>query len=205
MLLANPKLFYALIHKSKEFLKSVASYRTLYNTMNAEAPNKLALIDTIHRQIDGFTDDFFSNPNQDKPSCSKGCSFCCSLYTLVSYNEAKLLAHAIKEKNIKIDMDLLKTQATVKKPEHWLLLPAKQRRCVFLKDSLCSVYDFRPASCRTYHVTSPPAQCNRDTNPNAGVDLVFDLHSEAFAEALRQKEGSGSLPQMLLAELNRNK
>lgn len=36
---------------------------------------------------------------------------------------------------------------------------ASGRPCIFLKDKLCSIYEFRPEACRRYFVVSPAADC----------------------------------------------
>ncbi len=200
--LLNIATLQRLVNRSKPFEKAMEAYLKFYNDVRKKTPNKNATVVTIHSEIDDLVKDFFDNPMQDKPTCKKGCSFCCHLFVLVSKNEAALLAHTAKDLGIKIDMDLLKKQANFDKPQRWRLLSYKQRACVFLKNGECSVYHNRPASCRTYHVSTPASQCDTETNPNQGVSLIFDIHSEALGETLREKEGFGSMPEMLLKELN---
>lgn len=191
-----------LANKSQPFIKTMAAWRKFYNTLSKDIPAKNALVVSLHSEIDSLIKDYFNNPMQDKPTCKKGCSFCCHLYVTISKNEAKLLKDAAKDLGVKIDMDKLKKQANFSQ-SRWLFLPFKDRSCVFLKAGECSVYEFRPASCRTYHVVSPPANCDTEHHPNTPVTLTWDIDAEALGELIREKEGSGSLPQMLLNEINK--
>lgn len=200
--LLNINILSKIVNKSGPFLKLVERYRQLYNFINKSSPNKLALAVTIHEQIDDFSKDFFENPLQDKPSCNKGCSFCCYNFISVSKSEAKLLAHSIKDKNLSIDKTQLLIQSRHTDEHRWSKLEYKDRRCVFLKNNECSVYENRPASCRNYFVTSNPESCNTGANRTHEIKLVWDMEGEALAEALREKEGSGALPIMLLEQLN---
>ena len=42
---------------------------------------------------------------------------------------------------------------------------AQRLPCIFLEDESCSIYEFRPAACREYLVTSPAEFCQDMTQP----------------------------------------
>lgn len=89
-------------------------------------------------------------------ACKKNCDYCC--YQLVSLNlpEALVIVHAIRKDNsmrrgfVKKIPAIKKEIALLKKPETstrtWF---KKNIPCIFLKDHLCSIYEYRPRVCRT--------------------------------------------------------
>lgn len=101
-----------------------------------------------------------------KVRCSKGCSACCYQHTGISEPEAELLVAAVKTGKLELDRDRLERQAGRDDKSHQELSHA-DRACVFLKDGLCQVYQFRPAACRTYRVITDPVFCDTETNPGS--------------------------------------
>jgi Fe-S-cluster containining protein len=89
-------------------------------------------------------------------SCKKGCSFCCNINVDVSKPEAELLKEHIKPE----DIPILRKQAV--NPKEFSKLDYKDRKCIFLKNGECQVYDIRPISCRRYFVSSDPEKCNSE-------------------------------------------
>jgi len=90
-------------------------------------------------------------PKINKPlsplfSCKKGCSTCCEYSEIgISIIEAEYI-----NKNIKHSFSFQRYPSISK--EH-------NNPCPFLINNQCSIYDFRPLVCRTYHVFTDPINC----------------------------------------------
>ena len=124
-------------------------------------------------------------------SCRKGCGACCRVLVPVSPPEAFTLKKRIEELPAPQRDRYLQRLATLKDTLHeagllgrlvqlsetrsqWSdedMEPINQayyaRRlpCIFLEDEACSIYEFRPAACREYLVTSPAEFCQDMTDP----------------------------------------
>lgn len=94
-------------------------------------------------------------------SCKSGCSSCCHQPIMASQEEVDHLMTLVKEKNIEIDQDKLKEQATWDKKDYYDKNNRSKTGCVFLSDTdySCQVYEKRPAACRAYFVVSHPTFC----------------------------------------------
>jgi len=79
-------------------------------------------------------------------------------------------------------------------------------RCVFLKDNLCSVYSARPIECRSYLVSSPATNCNRDIFSNDKQEVLFywewDLMTFVAAAFDFFKSESRLLPDLLKEQMS---
>lgn len=138
------------------------------------------------------------NNTEEKISCSSGCSHCCYYHVDITAVEAKILSQYVTEDMI----PKLKAQAA-KGNASWLTLEHSQRRCVFLADdNKCSVYNKRPISCRKYHVVSDPNLCSVEQAAQ-GVQAAVSMPAELFASATFEVMGWGSMPDMLLLNLNK--
>jgi Fe-S-cluster containining protein len=136
----------------------------------------------------------------DQVQCKKGCSLCCHIHVGISTDEAKLLALRVK-KDVPINRETAERQAKIKDPDAWAKLPNKDTKCVFLNDSgECRVYEDRPSACRSYFVLSDPKLCDKDID--ADVTNVVSAAAEIWATVGLNLEGCGSLPKMLLKELD---
>lgn len=126
-------------------------------------------------------------------SCKKGCSFCCYIHVDISDTEAQILAPKVTP-NMAIE---LLNQGQKVGVTAWSTLPYKERKCVFLKNGECSVYEDRPLACRKYLVVNPPKKCNTEfsTNPTVGVGM---FQVEAAASAVYLKYGLGSMARQIL-------
>lgn len=157
-------------------------------------PNEL-----IHQTISQTVDALVEDSKQKvipKFSCQKGCSHCCSQMVHVAQYEAI----AILDKH-QIDVDKLKRQLKHSKDyKDWFNLSLEDRKCVFLKDNLCSIYDDRPIRCRNHLTHEPPERCImpekiEDDHPLA---LFSRLEIEVVLNAIEQFSKLGPMPQMFL-------
>ena len=150
--------------------------------------------------------------------CRKGCGVCCRYLVRISLPEALFLAERIQETPDPRREDLLARFGRVRQvlQREWLYGDLKggltsaqvdityphrlylfSRRylelglpCPFLEDDACSIYPYRPTTCRQYLVTSPPSRCVNPFIENANrvpLDLdVPDLLAEVTSELLEE-------------------
>ena len=109
--------------------------------------------------------------------CSKGCSFCCHDLILITATEYNL----IKKSGKKPDSNLINIQ----KSSNFRSLPFAQKKCAFLIDNQCSIYEDRPLVCRKHNINkgaTPEIDCivgenGKTQTPNS---QVFDLIAEGI-------------------------
>lgn len=90
--------------------------------------------------LDRFNKEFVSTFT----SCQKGCSSCCKMDVHLTALEATHIAQASK--------------LTARDNP---LTTGHESKCPFLSEKgTCSIYNYRPLLCRTYHVLTPPEMCN---------------------------------------------
>lgn len=157
-------------------------------------------INDIHAQVDKEFADYLPNkPADHKPTCAKGCNFCCYLHVDISEREAALLApHVTPEREAQ-----LKSQAGVNLSD-WQSLPYKSRKCAFLENGECSVYEQRPSSCRKYYVATDPKLCYSEHEDNI-VGITFAPNAEVIHTALLVSDGCGNMADMILKHTIINK
>jgi len=107
--------------------------------LNASPISKLNL---IYQQIDEY-----NKFVKTFTVCSTGCSHCCKINVVISSIEAAYIANNL---NISYDSgnNITKDHST---------------SCTFLKDDTCSIYEYRPFNCRTFHTLDDPEYCKTTT------------------------------------------
>jgi len=133
---------------------------------------------------------------QARVACRRGCSHCCYLNVDVTEQEARLLIYAAKKDQVPIDQEHLRAQRDAGAMFHTLSL--EHRRCVFLKQGECQVYEHRPVSCRKYQVLDSSQYCDTVKYPNWHVLNFVNFESECLMSAAFNEFQSGPMPQMLL-------
>lgn len=155
----------------------------------------------LHHVLTTSMDKLIHEAHKKLFSCKKGCSHCCSQKVDIARHEAIALVKRAKSCDLKIDIERLKRQA--KHSDHhtsWFNLSKEDRKCVFLKDNLCSVYQDRPLMCRKHFTSDPPENCEmpekaKDDTP---VSLYSNLHVEILVFTVFENTKTGPMPQMLL-------
>lgn len=114
--------------------------------------------------------------NSTKPiTCLKnanGCSWCCYINVDLTEPEAKVAFKYAQLNGIKIDWDLVLTQAQDKDLEVFRKLSHAQRKCAFLQeDGSCGVYEARPLACRAHYVVTPVEDCRTDETVHKTLDM----------------------------------
>ena len=127
-------------------------------------------------------------------SCKKGCSFCCHLHIDITEPEADFLAQFLDQEQI----NTLERQAQFEGLEKWMTQSAAERKCVFLKNGECSIYENRPFMCAKFLVTSPPEDCDTSDGKSKEQLALTNLELEAMQSALYMKYPSGTMPVLLL-------
>jgi Fe-S-cluster containining protein len=154
----------------------------------------------LHKEIEKNIAEPFSHELVQKySSCRKGCSACCHTQVSINSDEANLLA-SIVESGHEIDLEKLQKQATAGSDAgSWYKIPFNERSCVFLnKDNACSIYEKRPAVCRTNQVLGNASQCDTRDGIEKPLRLVRTDEADMVIIAGFQVAGeSGSLPQLL--------
>jgi len=162
-----PNYFEALNEEGKIlFVEQMKFFGQQLNDKEAEVRNMGADFDvegSITTAIYTFTDDCIADylkKDQDtakRISCKKGCSFCCYLHVDITSAEADLLARHVTGEHAKQFM-----KQSDHNLDNWRELPYQDRKCAFLVNGECSVYEYRPVSCRKYLVVNDPKKCNTE-------------------------------------------
>jgi Fe-S-cluster containining protein len=135
--------------------------------------------------------------NKKSISCTKGCTGCCFIELHITVDEADLLLQYCEEHHISIDRNYLEKQAATGRKEFSAI-----SKCIFLDNSLCSVYPARPAACRKHFVQSDPSLCDSETNKDEPVNTYFDLHTEILASAILNISETDAIERVLLKQLD---
>lgn len=144
----------------------------------------IAIHDTIDKAI---------TKDVGQVTCARGCNFCCYIEVTTATEEGKMLARHVKREML----PALAKQAAANK---WNDLPYQDRKCVFLKNGECSVYDIRPAVCRKYAVASPAKDCNTEHQINqVSVAVVFAAEAATFS--LHEVYGSDRMARTIMRNL----
>ena len=113
--------------------------------------------------------DKFNAAISERATCQKGCSYCCSMQTLIYRHEAILLSRASGRTYVELPF----------RPHDRVLaemyaLPF--RPCPFLVSGKCSVYARRPMICRLHHsFNDNPRDCDqRAPRVLGGRHVMFD-------------------------------
>lgn len=134
-------------------------------------------------------------------SCTKGCAACCHLEVEITDDDAAVLNSAIKDGNV-IDLNRLKDLAERSRQDPlWRKGVVPNNRCVFLgENNACSVYYYRPSTCRKAAVVGNPKDCS-DPKGNS-IPRIIPMAEIIMSAALNLSDNSfGSLPKLLLKQL----
>lgn len=125
-------------------------------------------------------------------SCKKGCSNCCYQNVTIFESEAKFLSKKYKEKLIAKREELTKQKDIENK---------QPRKCVFLENGECSIYEDRPFTCKKYFVKSDPKDCDVINKAGKVVSVISCEPLEYFEGSMYEIENADSMANMLLKYL----
>jgi Fe-S-cluster containining protein len=114
-----------------------------------------------------------------KISCKSGCGDCCHQRIIATSEEAKLLKGFLGEDIHSYRQDFEKLTRL-----DWEHASFEEKRCPFLKNSMCSVYAVRPIVCRKHVVISDPVFCIVDESRRKNITIpeISLLISAYFSE-----------------------
>lgn len=134
-------------------------------------------LQTYRNLFQKFFDEFFQSSTYQL-TCKDKCSACC--YIPVSTNIREMMAIKTKTDWSNIDMSLVKKQMHFADPDKFVeKIPWTDRKCVFLKDNSCSIYDERPMACRRHNSVTPVELCDTSTGLHQ-VGSVYHITSEIW-------------------------
>lgn len=161
------------------------------------------------RPVNEWFDAQLEAQKPDTITCKASCSACCRQLTTLTIAEAaaiyakhrdlvESLIPRLEEENAAIDDALARLgfdpqtvgldQALHALRDEWWRL---QRPCVLLKDGLCSVYEVRPMSCRSYFSRDEPERC-ADPAPREIAVWIPAIAWQAVAKAIElSRHGDG--------------
>jgi len=141
----------------------------------------VAFVGNLHRGIDQTMAQ--AALRGEPVACQARCASCCSLRVEVVPAEALLIAQQLRSGPAD---RLAQLRQALQQQQALLAQGAAQRpACAFLQDALCSIYPWRPASCRKAHSFSAEA-CQ-----SAAAQLPQDLSITLAAEALQRGTALG--------------
>lgn len=120
--------------------KYIADLKSLIDRLNTQPGTLLLKLKQMYAFLSRFNKEFVSTFT----TCEKGCSACCRMDVQLTPFEAEYIA--------------LATTIPLRRSP---LTTGHEAACPFLSEKgTCSIYNYRPLLCRTYHVLSDPALCN---------------------------------------------
>jgi len=176
--------------QGKQILDLVDHYNSHIYMMRQDESGAI-VAHSMHKQIDKLLKESIKNrpPENGKTiSCKSGCSACCHIQVRIADVEAELLLEAYD-----FDADVLNriSQLSKIKDGEWGV-----RACPFLKSNKCSVYEHRPAACRTQFVTSHKSKCDVKNGVTI-VDRYLSIEAEGCTSALWSSYETGPLAQVM--------
>lgn len=181
----------------------------------------------FYREVDAFIEQTVNAAKSlydGPPLCQAGCSYCCHQILIVSYAEAFYI-HAELRKNENWPAHLKKLRQRIHRAEEHLDFSdlaeldfeSHQRNyqelyarynhlqlpCVFLDEQgYCSIYPFRPLTCRDAHVfEGDPVDCRVRKNPVVRTILLqktYRLLANGLSRTCWGKTGGGELFQLIV-------
>lgn len=138
--------------------------------MNHEPPIELQPIANLHKNCTNFFEKFHEKHLKNM-SCKLGCSKCCyvdiSIFQVEAYIIINWLYLLDQEKKHKI-LEQLKASDNL---EQQNTKKSKQKPCVFLHNDGCSIYEVRPAICRTQGLPLQYKISSDKNQENLAVDV----------------------------------
>lgn len=152
--------------------KLVEAFHTIYHVLRGFEDRSL-FIRTVALMEEGFK---LGEELGVKAACGQGCNHCCTQRVAVTPFEMEVLLVAPSTSDVDLQ-GRLKEQAEA---EDFDNLPVETRKCVFLTESGCSIYPFRPFKCRLTHSRSVEyCISNQKSDP-----IIFDYAEIAYASYL---------------------
>ena len=154
----------------------------------------IAVSDNVNNQIDELR--VVVESSGIKFDCIAGCTYCCTLRVDATAPDIFRIARQVSTRQ---DLpELLGLLENYSKKVSGLKPQDHYEPCVFLKDNLCSIYDYRPSSCRKYLSTSVET-CKKLDAPvpeSAEMRHKSDAILQGFSVAMQHAGTSGTLHEL---------
>jgi Fe-S-cluster containining protein len=128
-----------------------------------------------------------SRKKDTRTDCKKGCSYCCGLTVKVAVPELYLILEHLLDTLSSAELSELKTNLR----KNIQLKQCRHNRnerimvkCTFLKNNSCSIYEYRPFSCRAWN-SSDANICFEFLN-NADLDIPVSIYHYAPFDIIRK-------------------
>ncbi len=131
----------------------------------------------VYQTLDGILDAapkmlVFSDAGRQNLQCKTGCNHCCTFRVTCTWPSAMVIARAIKDAPELIEkLRLYRGQMDDPSLES---RDNQRLMCPLNVEGLCSVYEFRPLSCRSFHSFSLARCIEQRENPNTTLTIPID-------------------------------
>ena len=95
-----------------------------------------------------------------------------------------------KAKEFGVDTEVLEKQSKYNDAFEWLKMPLAGRKCVFLEDGVCGIYEDRPLSCRNYRVTGESKKCDTGKGNILVAQVLYPLAEWVHCVAMSLNGGT---------------
>ena len=121
--------------------------------------------------------------SKEKPACREGCWYCCYLKVGVRPEEAFSIVDFVRE-HFTPEQSREIRAAVAANAKVMRQLPAPERlmaalKCPFLRDGGCSIYEVRPARCRSFHAVDVSG-CQQSYEQPRNLDILNSFVPEIF-------------------------
>lgn len=145
---------------------------------NPSASSAVGFVANLHRAMDKVM-------QQSGSQCRPGCACCCSVRVEATEPEIFLIARELRQRppaQIAILVERLRNRAAAADET------SSRHDCAFLENSLCSIYEVRPAVCRRAHsLAAEKCRCFAPEIPqNLDMLLRARVLMQGTSEAYRQ-------------------
>lgn len=131
----------------------------------------------------------------EKPACRVGCWYCCYLKVGVRPEEAFAIVDFIREtftpERSRELREAVAANAKVMRRSTDAEQLAATLKCPFLVDGACSIYEVRPARCRTYHAVNVKG-CQDTFEQPLNMDILTSFVPEIFTAGEAHREAYGA-------------
>jgi Fe-S-cluster containining protein len=195
----SPKVFE---HLGIIYKKSVNKEKMLIH-VHTYHEHFVKIVDSIGYNIEKLCetmDQLLEEETSIKPSCKKGCSFCCHIKVDIVVIEGKRLLSKFDKS---LYHKILKQKELSDNDRYTKGISKKDASCIFLKDGCCSIYEERPLNCRIYRVASDPLDCDAIKHPSKMVGIIMSIEPEMFLAAIVDKYGMIPMTDYFIANIKK--
>lgn len=119
-----------------------------------------------------------------KPSCKKGCAYCCHIPVNVTLTEVALIKEYMEENGTVLSEAQKERARFQARVSDKVRMTSDKSACIFLDDNnACSIYEVRPFKCRSHYVVNDPALCNYKVNPGHQTKVIALPHALCIESA----------------------